>query len=189
MGPPVGRTARGTIDGRPGAFAASHGAGSTEMAIDSATTGGDERSNRREAFKALTPIALFAAVMLVDLPICPMKVFFGIPCPGCGLSRATYALLTLEPTLAIWFHPLAPVVLPVVVLALGRPLLISIGWLRADSHDPLRRVPQAAWVILVVVMLAVWVVRMAGGLGGHPDPVDPSAGLIGRALAFLTDAF
>lgn len=58
---------------------------------------------------------------------CPIKYLTGVPCPGCGLSRALAALLRLDFWTALRFHPMVFVLLPVVLYALfgKKPLLGS----------------------------------------------------------------
>lgn len=87
---------------------------------------------------------------------CPLQHFTGIPCPGCGLSRAVVALLRLDFGLAFRYHPMIYVLPPVVLLVLFRqkPLLGSerreriflwgvmalwagIWMIRLFLHDPL----------------------------------------------------
>ena len=49
----------------------------------------------------------------VGLPawVCPLRTATGIPCPGCGLSRALVALLHGHAADAVALHPFAPLVL------------------------------------------------------------------------------
>lgn len=42
---------------------------------------------------------------------CPFKFIFGISCPGCGMTRAFLALITLNLKDAFYYHPLFPVVI------------------------------------------------------------------------------
>ena len=58
---------------------------------------------------------------------CPIKYLTGVPCPGCGLSRALAALLRLDFRTALRFHPMVFVLPPVVLYALfgKKPLLGS----------------------------------------------------------------
>ena len=119
--------------------------------------------------------------MAFDVPFCPTAALFGIPCPGCGMTRATLALLSGDVARAIGFHPLvfviAPFYLAVVVGAavsyvrgprlggsprwvLGRPISIAAG-------------------IAVAALFAVWIARFAGAFGG-PVPVRTLLGLFTR---------
>lgn len=58
---------------------------------------------------------------------CPLQHFTGIPCPGCGMSRALCALLRLDFGAALRWHPMIYVLPPVVLYTLfgKKPLLGS----------------------------------------------------------------
>ena len=47
---------------------------------------------------------------------CPVQSALGLPCPGCGLSRATAALLRGNWLAAFALHPFAPLVLAMLAL-------------------------------------------------------------------------
>lgn len=48
----------------------------------------------------------FAYYLLTWFTGCPFRFFFGISCPGCGMSRALLAALRLDFAAAFSFHPL-----------------------------------------------------------------------------------
>jgi hypothetical protein len=125
-------------------------------------------------------VAIALLLMLGAFPTCFFKLAVGAPCPGCGLTRATLALLRLD-WAEVWrLHPLAPVISPLFGWLLLRPLAVRIGWVA----------PQAGWlrgraltVAIVSVVLAMWILylaRLAGALGGHPDPVSLGEGWLTR---------
>ncbi|MCR5501589.1 MAG: DUF2752 domain-containing protein [Lachnospiraceae bacterium] len=78
--------------------------------------------------------------LLVFHALCPVKVFFGLPCPGCGMTRASFFLLTGNIGEALRYHALViPWVLCVLYLLvyhyvlmkkapLKNPLLIILGF-------------------------------------------------------------
>ena len=87
---------------------------------------------------------------------CPLNDVFGVPCPGCGLSRALAALFELDFRAAFRLHPMIFVLPPTVLYALlgEKPLLgskirerillwsvaaldIIIWMVRLVLHDPL----------------------------------------------------
>ena len=47
-----------------------------------------------------------AALVLIDLPVCGIRAFFGFACPGCGMTRAFSSLLAGDFAMAFAFHPL-----------------------------------------------------------------------------------
>ncbi len=59
----------------------------------------------------LGPVALY--VLLI--PRCPILWFFGIPCPGCGLTRAHLLALQGEWAAALHMHPVFFLVIPLVL--------------------------------------------------------------------------
>jgi hypothetical protein len=91
---------------------------------------------------------------------CPMQHALGLPCPGCGLSRAMAALLQGDWQGALARHAFAPLFL----LALG--LIIGM----APLPEPLRR-RGITWVarfeertslvaLLLVALVAYWLTRL-----------------------------
>jgi len=122
----------------------------------------------RRALVAAGLIAFALSLALFDAPLCPTAFFFGVPCPGCGLTRATLALLRGDFAAALRFHPLAPLLSPLFVFALGKVL---VDYVRAT---PPRAGPAwltsrtATWLAsaLLVLVLGVWLARFAGYFGG-----------------------
>lgn len=47
---------------------------------------------------------------------CPFQLFFGLSCPGCGMTRSFLSLLKLDFAHAFYYHPLFPVVILVALL-------------------------------------------------------------------------
>ncbi|MFN8635714.1 MAG: DUF2752 domain-containing protein [Chloroflexota bacterium] len=97
---------------------------------------------------------------------CPFKVLTGLPCPGCGLTRGTVALLHGDLATSFHFHPLAlPLVLAMVAVALAD------AWVWRQSATGGRTGPSHAWVmervmqssapwVAIGVLALVWVVRL-----------------------------
>lgn len=135
----------------------------------------------RDALRLVSVATLSGAALLVaailGLPLCPTKLFFGIPCPGCGLTRATLAMVQGDFGAMARHHPLAPIVVGFVLYAVA-----TAAWDRAAPHVPARAPRMRAWALLVLVLVGVWVVRLSGGLGGPSDPLDPAHGLLTAPL-------
>src|SRR5687767_5711749 len=96
-------------------------------------------------FGALWPLGVIALLVLVEFPVCPSRGLFGVPCPGCGLTRATFAMLRLDFEGMLHFHPLAPIMAPLFGFTLLRTSLVSAGVLRSDQWDVLRKIPT--WLL------------------------------------------
>lgn len=134
-----------------------------------------ERSNRSEPFKRAARLGLvalaFAGAVAFDVPLCPFAILTRHPCPGCGLTRGTLALLHGHLGEALRFHPLVPVVTPLVALVLAWN---AVSYVRHGRWSAAEGV-QGRWIttaaaMLGVLMVAVWVARFLGALGG-PVPV------------------
>ncbi len=118
---------------------------------------------------AVSPLVAGAAK---GITVCPTAGLLGIPCPGCGLGRATIAALTGHFSEAMHYHPLFFLVSPIYLVLLG-----SIGWQFVSGSAPRwPRLPERLVVIaaasLGIALVIVWVLRLLGGLGG-PVAVHP----------------
>jgi hypothetical protein len=128
------------------------------------------RREGRAVRLALLAAALAAAVAL-GIPLCPFAIVTRLPCPGCGLTRATLALLHGHLHESLRYHPLAVVVSPVVVGAFSYNAFTYImqgRWSAAEAA-------QGRWITLFAIvvgtaMIGIWIARFFGALGG-PVPV------------------
>jgi hypothetical protein len=123
--------------------------------------------NRRSAWSwALAGLAGLAALALLHVWVpdpdparafCFSRRFLGIPCPGCGLTRAFAHLAKGEWSAALAAHPLAPVFVAEAVA----------GWLLWGAR--LRRpLPGPDWIAPVAlghvaVLCALWLGRLSTG--------------------------
>ena len=101
---------------------------------------------------------------LIGLPgwSCPIKAFFGIPCPGCGLTLALDELLHGHWAASVKIHAFAPIFLAAfVVLFLGillpqavrAKLIAKIAYLET-------RTGISAWVLSLLMLY--WFTRLFG---------------------------
>jgi hypothetical protein len=91
--------------------------------------------------------------------ICPLRRFTGLPCPGCGMTRAFAHLAKGEWSAAIHDHPLAPLLAAELALAWA-------AWGAAAARLarlPLFARPELVALGHVAVLVAVWLGRMAAG--------------------------
>lgn len=100
-----------------------------------------------------TVLALSVYTIFVNLmfhAFCPMLLITGIPCPGCGMSRALLLLLMGHPAESVKMHPLAPLVLVII---------IYFGWNRYIIGRRSKMVPL--FIGIGVVMLVIcYLIRM-----------------------------
>ena len=120
------------------------------------------RSRRVAAFLAGIAV-LQLALVAFGVPgwPCPLLSSLGIPCPGCGLSRAVIELLRGDWRGAMELHAFSPVLLAAIVMILGTSLLPERHRLlliarveRAERHTGLS-------VLLLVGLLLYWAFRWA----------------------------
>jgi hypothetical protein len=116
----------------------------------------------------------FALAVYSDFPLCPLAGSFGVPCPGCGLTRATLAVLHGDVRGALHLHPLVLLLTPLVV---GVAVAAAWNLLRPPGAPPHRhaafsngRTMTALATLLLVLTVGVWLARFAGFFGG-PVPV------------------
>lgn len=48
---------------------------------------------------------------------CPFRAVTGIPCPGCGMTRSTLALLTFDIKGFLYYNPMVALLLPALFVA------------------------------------------------------------------------
>ena len=134
---------------------------------------------KRAAIVGLLALPLVVSPIF-ELPTCPSATLFGVPCPGCGLTRATLALLHGDVVAAWRLHPLVFLLSPIYF---GLLALIAYSYVRGSSPAMLqgrgvsgRRFLLARSVsiltgLTITLAFAVWIARFFGAFGG-PVPVD-----------------
>lgn len=93
------------------------------------------------------------------LTVCPVALLTGMACPGCGMSRAIAWLLRGDLERSVSYHPLAPLVVIVAIVA----VVWGIGRrLRVWSKPPAALL-NGGLVVLATLLMAVWIARLASG--------------------------
>lgn len=135
-------------------------------------TGGNARFSRLTrgvlAFgrKHLTQLVCAAVVLLslvlgqfrLTMPVsCLWKSLLGVPCPGCGLTRAFVSLGRGDFQAAWDFHPWAFLLFPLCLWYALRPLFPSrVAPHKPSSAPPRSRLPYALAVLAVFMLWALF---------------------------------
>lgn len=123
------------------------------------------------AVRLVLVIAALAGAVAAGIPLCPVAIIARHPCPGCGLTRATLALLHGHVGEAAHLHPLVFIVTPIVAVAFAYNALAYVQRGQWFASESLRnRWLTRAWLVLGALMLTLWIARFFGAFGG-PVPV------------------
>jgi hypothetical protein len=111
---------------------------------------------------------MFAAIAMLGAYRCPIHLAFGIPCPTCGITRATRLALMGDVSGATHLHPLVWVAVPVTALLLG---LEIAGHLRTGRWGASRRMRGSRLLSVLMVgtaalLFVLWIARFFGAFGG-----------------------
>lgn len=113
--------------------------------------------------------AMFAVSLLWRPPddpsfiLCPFRALTGLPCPGCGLTRAFCALGHGEIVRAMRFHLLSPFLYLAAIVAWLAATASLLNWRRGRAFFARLR-PNALTVKLALIVTAAWwVARLGGG--------------------------
>lgn len=133
-----------------------------------------EKERRRERLVLLGALALGLGLLYLTGIGCPFRFLLGVPCPGCGITRACQAVLHLDFAGAFYYHPLFWLLPPAFVyVILGKtPLLGS------------RERERFFLGGLIGLTLAVYVFRLIFAQN-EAFTVDISAGFIVRLWGML----
>jgi hypothetical protein len=135
----------------------------------SATLAADHPLGR--AARVGSVLGVFAALIVLHVPLCPFALVTGRPCPGCGLGRATLALFAGDLGAAVHAHPLAPVLSPLILGGLAYNAAVYVRRGRWGAAEGLQgRALTAVVAVLFALLIGVWLARFLGFFGG-PVPV------------------
>lgn len=98
-----------------------------------------------------------------NLSLCLFRRLTGVPCPGCGLTRAVAALIRGDWHEALALHPLAPLVVAEVGVGWALWGLWTVGRLPAILRARLEWLLEACLLGDAALLVVVWVARLIGG--------------------------
>ena len=119
---------------------------------------------------------LLLAVLILFLDLgCIFRKVTGIPCPGCGMTRAHLAALRLDFQSAFFYHPLWFLPIPLAAVQLFFP-----GGIFRE-----RKWNNALAVLLLILVLAVYAVRMVLYFPDTPPMEYQADSLVGWLLTLF----
>ena len=104
-------------------------------------------------------IAYFALGRYFLYSLCPMVMVTGLPCPGCGLTRAGFALLRLDLAGAYRIHPF---IYPIA------GYIAVFGWNRYIMGRRMGKKLKAGLTVLMVLVILFYGWRMWMYFPGEP---------------------
>lgn len=126
------------------------------------------------ATAALLLLGPLAWAQWQGVTFCPTAGLLGVPCPGCGLTRAALAAASGHFAEALRIHPLVGLVGPVYLLVVGVPIFEYVAGVSLPR--PRRSVENPLLLALAASLVLVWAARFLGALGGPVSVVRWSVG-------------
>ncbi len=117
---------------------------------------------------AVFAVLCFIILILGDGVLCQFRVIFGMPCPGCGMTRAFLSVLHGQWQQAFFYHPLWPLVILLAGLYFVS-IVLGKDWFRN----------QTFLIIIFVIFVGTYLIRMillfpdTPPLDFNPDGVFP----------------
>ncbi len=97
------------------------------------------------------------------VPVCPTAALLRLPCPGCGLTRATLALAVGDVAGATAINPLAVLLCPLLGAAF---VYAAYRYVRHGNVDADRWGAGPLLVVSMTALTAIWLLRWFGLFGG-----------------------
>lgn len=149
--------------------------------LEMAASGGEKMNRLKSDIKGIILLHLKALILLTPLFFtiwhCPVRLLFGVPCPGCGTTRACISLLKLDVRAAFASQPVFPILILIFLYAVHRNVIRS-NWIMSGRVWR-GRAEAAALAAAVLIVLAVYLIRLIR----QDSPVmeiSPEKGLVFR---------
>jgi hypothetical protein len=110
--------------------------------------------------------------------LCVYRNVFGIPCPGCGLTRALGLLIQGEPLRAFALHPLYPLT------------ILCIATILFRSRKPFMQLyhKRAFWTCSIILLVGLWIVRMVIYFPHHEPMTFHHQSIAEQLIKFMNNA-
>ncbi len=106
-----------------------------------------------------------AMVFTTSIPsFCPMRILLHVPCPSCGLTRATRLALGGHFSAATAMHPLWFIVLPFLTVVGAMQVKHQLQFGQLVTRTP--KWARMSGSVIVVLLVVVWIARFFGAFGG-----------------------
>ena len=104
----------------------------------------------------LAVLFIFNPTEYAWMPKCPVKLLFGVDCPGCGVQRALHALLHGHIREAIGYNLFLVVAFPYLIA-----VLISDAMKEGNLRRKLRSIVESRWVTggYIVIFFLWFIIR------------------------------
>ena len=104
----------------------------------------------------LAVLFIFNPTEYAWMPKCPVKLLFGVDCPGCGVQRALHALLHGHIREAVGYNLFLAVAFPYLIA-----VLISDVMKEGKLRRRLRSIVESKWVIggYIVIFFLWFIIR------------------------------
>jgi hypothetical protein len=96
--------------------------------------------------------------------LCPFRALTGYPCPGCGMTRAFSSIAHGELWRAVRYNPLSPLLFLALIAVWAGAAATILNWPRVCALVARLRPAPLTTNVLLVIVLAWWVARLAIGL-------------------------
>jgi hypothetical protein len=118
--------------------------------------------DRKFTFALAGATGLHVALVSLNLPSwdCPFFRVTGVPCPGCGLSRATMLLLKGDLSGSIRFHAFAPIFLFAIVALILSLILPKSIIQPAIARAELIERKTGVTVLILGSLILYWLARL-----------------------------
>lgn len=126
-------------------------------------------SGRSRVLSAVIGLLVWGGLFLLTDSLCWFQSLFGVPCPGCGSTRAAIALFQGNFSEAFAYHPLIPLSLAILPYAVFRDML--------KQRWPIKPAEKAGAICVVALFIIVYVIRMVL-LFPHTQPMVPVEGAL-----------